>query len=645
MSETDEPDHQSGRLTTVFFSYSRVDQDKALKIIRAIEGAGFSVWWDGVLKGGVKYVETTGEALESAKAVIVLWSKDSIKSNWVLDEAMNGRERDCLLPISLDGSVPPLGFRQFQVLDLSDWKEGQSTPALTNLLSTIADLHDRKYTPGPSTPASVSNYLSRRNLLLSAGAVAGLVGAVTATSLISGGRGVAGNSIAVLPFKNDSRDPEQVYLSSGISAELRNSLARNPGLRVVARSSSEAIQERKLDAKKASRELGVFFIVEGSVRVVDQLVRVTSFLIDGRSGEVQWSETYQQSLDDLLDIQAKLTSAISSELSLAVSTVMGQANIGAATNPAAYDSYLRGWTIYRASSSTETDLQALSRFENAVTLDPNFAAAHAAKSATLTVLGNFSEDPESAKTYKAQAYEAALKAVELGPDLDEAHSVLALTLFDSQLKIEDANAPFQRSLELGAGSAVTQARYAEYAALTGQRQSAREAIDFALELDPLNSNFHRSSGLVHYVSGEFEKAIQANLHALSLEPSLSDSHAWIGFAHIQMKNYDAAIKASLKEPAAFLKYPCLAIAHHLAGRTIEAKSAMDTLMEEQGSTALYQQAQVFAQWGELDAAMNALNEARTAVDAGLTYLYTDPLLEPLHDREDYKTLQRALGFN
>ncbi|MEP1143465.1 MAG: TIR domain-containing protein [Henriciella sp.] len=645
MSETDENDHQNGRFTTVFFSYSRVDQSKAISIIREIENAGFSVWWDGVLKGGVKYVESTGEALESAKAVVVMWSKDSIKSNWVLDEAMNGRERACLVPISLDGSVPPLGFRQFQVIDLSGWKEGQKTPALSNLLSTVAELHDQQLDPAQHLPIPVERKLSRRTLLLTAGAVTVLGGAITATTILSNRSSIAKNSIAVLPFENDSRDAEQSYLPSGISAELRNSLARNPGLRVVARSSSEAIQEQKLDARRASRELGVYFIVEGSVRVVGPVVRVSSFLIDGRSGEVRWSETYQQSLDDLLDIQAKLTSAISSELSLAVSTVMGEANIGAATNPAAFDSYLRGWTIYRSSHSAETDLQALARFDNAIRLDPNFAAAHAAQSATLTVLGNFSEDPEKAKTYKSKAYQAALKAVQLGPDLDEAHSVLALTLFDSQLKIKDANAPFQRSLELGAGSAVTQARYAEYAALTGQRQSAREAIDFALELDPLNSNFHRSSGLVHYVSGEFEKAIQANQDALSLEPSLSDSHAWIGFAHIQMENYDAAIKASLKEPAAFLKYPCLAVAHHLAGRTIEAKSAMDTLMEEQGSTALYQQAQVYAQWNELDAAMNALNEARTAVDAGLTYLYTDPLLQPLHDREDYKALQRALGFN
>ena len=104
--------------STIFFSYARDDQARALPIIRLIEQAGFSVWWDGLLEGGERFSRTTEDALDRAKAVVVLWSKTSAQSHWVHDEATRGRDRRVLVPLSIDGSSPPLGFGQFQVIDL-----------------------------------------------------------------------------------------------------------------------------------------------------------------------------------------------------------------------------------------------------------------------------------------------------------------------------------------------------------------------------------------------------------------------------------------------------------------------------------------------------------------------------------------------
>ncbi len=114
MAETGEP-LQSAE--TVFLSYSHEDRKRALPIIHILEQAGFAVWWDGLLEGGERFSHRTEAALEGAKAVVVLWSKASTASHWVHDEATRGRDRRCLVPISLDGSEAPLGFRQFQVLD------------------------------------------------------------------------------------------------------------------------------------------------------------------------------------------------------------------------------------------------------------------------------------------------------------------------------------------------------------------------------------------------------------------------------------------------------------------------------------------------------------------------------------------------
>lgn len=648
VSDSDLQSEDEGRVTSVFFSYSRADQARALPIIRALEDAGYCVWWDGVLEGGVRYIESTEEALKSARAVVVLWSNTSVKSHWVQDEAMHGRDGDCLVPLSIEGAEPPLGFRQFQVIDMANWRGAASAPEIQNLIRTVAALHDREVPDFQVQPSRALAWpgLSRRQLIwygMGAAAVAG--GGLTLGIRAMGGPGKpSATTIAVMPFENDSLDPEQDYLSDGLATELRSSLARNQALRVVARSSSERVKEQKLDAVSVARELGVAFVVEGAVRVSGDLVRVSSDLIEGKTGIGRWSETYNQSVDGLLSLQQELANAISSALSLEVSSAIGQADIGAATNPAAFDSYLRGWMIFRGSNNTETDLQALARFDRAVVLDPGFAAAHAARSATLTLLGNTADDAKKAQAYYRDAHEAAQLAVSLGPDLDDAHSALALVLFETQLKVREAREPYERSLELGQGSAAVQARYAEYSALTGQHNAALKAIRFGLELDPLNPTIFRSAGLVHYAAGRYAQSIEMNQEALDMHETISDANAWIGYAHFHLGRIDQAIEAALREPFTLMSDPCLAICYAQQGRTAEAEAMLAKLIEAFGNSGLYQQAQVLAQWNRGDAAMTALSKAREIGDAGLTYLRMDPFLNPLRSRPDFITLQTDLGF-
>jgi len=117
----------------------------------AIEKAGYRVWWDGMLEGGTSFLETTEEALESAKAVVVLWSKNSVKSHWVRDEAMSGRTRERLLPISLDGTMPPLGFRQVQIIDFTDWRQDSHSEGFKELQRGLAFFHDKEDSIAPAT--------------------------------------------------------------------------------------------------------------------------------------------------------------------------------------------------------------------------------------------------------------------------------------------------------------------------------------------------------------------------------------------------------------------------------------------------------------------------------------------------------------
>ena len=216
---------------TVFLSYSRADRKQALAIVRLLEDAGYRVWWDGLLEGGERFSETTEAALQQARAVVVLWSKTSASSHWVHDEATRGRESGRLVPLSIDGSLPPLGFGQFQSIDVSHVLGKPGSEPMRKVVRAVAALHDGP-APLPAAPRDVAPSRTRRQLLTAGG-----------LALIAGGGGlllwrarepaaVVQNSnglrrIAVLPFANLSDDAGQRYFSDGLTSEIRVQLSRN----------------------------------------------------------------------------------------------------------------------------------------------------------------------------------------------------------------------------------------------------------------------------------------------------------------------------------------------------------------------------------------------------------------------------------
>jgi TIR domain len=127
----------AGPRCRVFLSYSRDDRDRAMPVIAALEQAGIEVWWDGLLTGGDAFLQTTEAMLEGADAVVVLWTETSVQSHWVRDEATHGRERQALVPVTLDGSKPPLGFRQIQYVNLIKWRGQIKAPEFVELLRAI----------------------------------------------------------------------------------------------------------------------------------------------------------------------------------------------------------------------------------------------------------------------------------------------------------------------------------------------------------------------------------------------------------------------------------------------------------------------------------------------------------------------------
>ena len=656
MPATDASSPEEKRPAKVFLSYSREDQPRAEALIAILSQAGFEVWWDGLLAGGTTFATGIEEALESAGAVVVLWSRFSIASHWVRDEATRGRDRGRLVPVSLDGSEPPLGFRQYQVIDLSKWRgmaDSAQVRAIVQAVQTVPGTSQSA--PRPLTGPGVM-LATRRRLLIGAGslAVAALGGGWLAWRRgLIGARAVAANSVAVLPFANLSGDMRQTYFSDGLAAEVRAELARNSRLQVIAQVSSETFRDSKAGAVSIAQALGIAYLLDGNVRVSGKTFRIAAELIDGRSGFSRWAQTFDRSIDDIFAVQSEIAgsvvSALAREMKGAYEGAAGppaaEAASGGTTNIAAFDAYLRGRAAFNSFEGESSDRAALAAFDAAIVADPKFAAAHAARSRSLIVIANQYTDAQHTARIYAAGIEAARTATALAPNFADAHSALAFALFQGRLDIKGARAPYELSRQLGPGDATVMGRFALYCAATGRAAEALAAMNRALELDPLNPLVHRAMGSVLYAAHRYADVLPHVRRALAMNPKLSGAHAAIASALLMLGRTGAARDAYLEEPHGLVRLTGLAITEQKLNHAAAARAAMSKLVNDLGDSALYQQAEVRAQWGERDAAMSLLRRARALGDSGLIYARTDPLLDPLRPLPQFGELLRQLGFD
>jgi TolB-like protein/Tfp pilus assembly protein PilF len=630
--------------TSVFVSYSRADQKRAVPIIRLLESQGFQVWWDGMLQGGERFERATDAALQRAKAVIVLWSQTSIISHWVHDEATQGRDRRCLVPLSIDGSQPPLGFRQFQVIDARPGKVKADSAEMANMVRAVAALHDRPFV-SPSKPAMAA-MIGRRTAIAAGGSAFLLAsGAALWKMGVIGGQ-LTENSVAVMPFANLSGDATQQYFSDGLSEELRATLSLNRQLIVAAQMSSAHVQEMKLDAKAIAGRLDVAYILDGSVRRAADMLRITAKLIDGTTGFQKWSQSFDRKSGDIFAVQSEIATIVADELAVKISagSKRQMRGAGGTINVAAYDTYLRGKALYKLAADEETDRAALARFNEATKLDKRYAAAFAAKSRALTVIANNYATGAELKLYYARSIEAAESAVKLAPELAEGHSALGFVLFNGRLDVQGARDPYQKSFDLGFGNADILSAYANYATRTGKFAAARQAIGRAQRLDPLNPSIYRNAGLVEYSARNFDAALAPLQSALRLNPKIGGVIYLLGDIQLLKGNTKAALEIYQRIPGGFDRQKGLAIAQEKLGDHDASRAAMAEMIAEFGNNSLYQQAQILAQWGKLDLAMAALETAYLIGDSGLVQSRNDPLLDPVRRDRRFMQLMSKLGF-
>ena len=661
----------------IFLSYNREDQAKARLFADAFAAEGFKVWWDTTLRAGEAYDEVTERALRDAGAVVVLWSKKSVVSRWVRAEATVAHRQKTLVPAMIEACERPIMFELTQTAELGHWAGDKTDPAWRSFLADVRQhlasrSHGEAASPADRTPEQPSiqetylaskpkQDLNRRSLIGGAAAGIGLVGSGViwwmknseGSGPVLGAAGPEDNRVAVLPFRNLSGDPKQDYFADGLSAEVRAELARNSALQVAAQTSSSAFKDRAQTAKEMADKLGVAYLLDGNARKADSLVRVNAELIDGKTGFSLWTQTFERPIDNVFAVQSEIAASVTSAL---VDRVAQQANEkapkakatstspGGTQNVAAFEHKLKGRALFESALGGQTDLDALAEFEAALALDPNYAAAHAWRSRTLSVLYGQSLTSNKVERMRLDAIEAARKAVAIAPDFADGYSALGFSLFNVGLDVKAAKTVFEQSVQYGRGDGDVLTGFAVFCARTGRFDEAVATIMRATTLDPLNPTVFRSAGTIELLARRYASALPHFDRALSINPKMSVAHSLRGTALMLLGRQGEARKAFEAEPNRVFALPGLAILDFQAGKKAEAEANLEKLVREAGDSGLYQQAQVLAMWGELDRAMVQLQRAYQVKDAGLANLFTDPLLDKLKANPEYQQLVKIIGF-
>jgi TolB-like protein/Tfp pilus assembly protein PilF len=639
-------DPESEKPTTVFLSYARADQKRALPVIKALEQAGIVVWWDGLIEGGENFLPATHAALEAADVVVVLWSKTSIDSHWVRDEATRGRDRGCLVPLSIDGIEPPLGFRQFQVIDFGKWRGKFDAPEMQRAIRAVQGFAGQ--TPQAAAPLPAGRRIDRRALI--GGGAALLVGgaalAVWKTGLL-GGSSATGNSVAVLPFRNLSGDTEQDFFAEGISEQIRTTLSRNEKLLVLAPASIALVaKEVQGDLAGIADKLEVSFLLGGAVRRSGEKLRISATLTNGKTGFTEWDQQFEKSLEDVFAIQDEIAETVAAALAAQTAAIgkSGSRKAGGTSSVSAYEAYLRGNAYYELRSGEAAFRSALAQYDVAVAKDPDFAAAHAARARVIVVITNNYAAAGKLQAAYADAIASARKAVALAPELAVVQSTLGFVLVQAKLDLRGAREPYQKARKLGSGDASVLSLYSAYSAQTGRKQEAAQTIARAIALDPFNPGVFRIAAFVAYCARDYPRAIEHCRKALALNPRMEASHCYLGDALLQQGKLEEARAEYVSEPSEMLRLTGLAVVDRKLGKDAEAQRWVAGLEKAFGDAVAYQMAQILAQWGDLDTAMAKLQFARELGDVGLALAYTDPLLDPLRGRPEFSRLLSELGF-
>jgi len=450
-------------------------------------------------------------------------------------------------------------------------------------------------------------------------------------------------SIAVLPFVNMSGDPENEYFSDGLSEELLNVLAKVNELKVAARTSSFHFKGQTGNIAEIANSLGVASVLEGSVRQSGARVRITAQLINAADGYHMYSETFDRDLTDIFAVQDEIANAVTEALKVKLlGDETARFNTGGTQNTEAFKRYLQGMHYLNRGSDQASLQSAADVFQRAVDLDPGYAQAYAglAMAWEELVTNNFAD----LGFITSKVGIAAAKAIELAPDLAEGYQVMSRILLHYKLDQEGSREAINTALKMNPGNVEVQIEYARSKSLFLAHDEAVLAARVAQELDPVSMFANHFLGHVLYFARRYDEAISVYRKVLKLDPHYPRPHYEIAMCLFKKGDFQQALYEVEQEPLTWMKFSGMAIVLQALGRSEEAEASMAELIKDYRENGLYQQTQVYAQWGKLGKALQTLNEAHEYGDPGTSQLLVDPLLDPIREEPQFAELLRKTGF-
>lgn len=675
----------------VFLSYASEDEASATRIAAALRAAGVLVWFDRhELRGGDAWDQRIREQIRECRLFVPIVSASTearsegyFRREWKLaaDRTHDMSDRIAfLLPVVIDETSEsradvPDAFRNVHWTRLRD---SQSTEALVENIRRLLD-EEKRFRPdlpataptpkAGNTPAA----RRRRNAKWSAAALILLAGMLTAGYFLlssppktraartsaapipEAAAAVPDKSVAVLPFVDASENHDQEYFSEGMAEELIDLLVKIPGLHVPARSSSFYFKGRPTRIQELANQLRVANVLEGTVRKHGDHLRVSARLVQARTGYSLWSETYDRELRDVFQTQDEIAASVVKALKVSL-LEQPAGTAGRTSNDEAYELYLQA----RSEANTVTTQnmsKAYASLKKAVDLDPNFALAWAGIAQSLSQ-DNWDVSrvyvsagvplklvwPNVWETARAEAREAANRALQLAPDSAEAHFAKAIVLRHIEWDWPAAADEFKRALALAPDDSRIMLAAAELDVIRGRIHEGIELAKHAETLDPLGKA-RRVIAIGSAALGDFDTAETSARRIVELYPTEEDAEFNLGCILLLRRRLPEALEAFRRSPQTTPYYfvgPPLAL--DALGRHAEAERQMAAIVAQFGVDMAYQIAYFYARRGDSAIAVDWLERARVQHDGGLSRLNIDPMLSALRGTPAFSKLLRELHF-
>ena len=661
MPEEQAPASQSVPGRDVFISYASQDKAVADSVCHALERAGVACWIaPRDVTPGEFYAESIVHAIDSTKVIVLVLSQSGADSQHVLSEVERARSRrHPVVSLRIDLAPIPAGLEYF--LNTSQWLDASATGvdrALPKLVDAVKSAvtqpsAEARLKPSPPETPKVSQRRSRIVVALAfifAVTVAYFVleqfwrskhilaerTATAAATAIP----ISDKSIAVLPFTDMSEKHDQEYFADGMAEEILDVLAKIPGIKVIGRTSSFSFKGKNEDLRTIGAKLNAAYILEGSVRKSAGQVRITTQLINTRTGTHAWSETYDRSIGEVLKLQDSIASAVARELQLTVAPDY----LSARSIPKGieiYDLYLRGRHALDRHDSEGVD-EAATLFQKALDRDPAFADAAVWLAETRSLQAQVGFLPSAAAF--EQARQAAATALKLDPNNAGAHAALANIYIVYDWDWSAAERELQKVEVLAPGSVDALYGQSKLSLTLGHWDDALRQIRASLAQDPLEPNNLLRLSQLQARLGRLAEAETATRHLLDIHPTFAWAHYNLGLILIARGDRAGALAAMEQEVGDEGRINGLALAYQALGRKAEADAALARMLKEQAYDNAFGIAEVYSARGQPAEAVRWLERAYAQKDASLFYVKGDLPLMGIEGDPRFKAFLRKMNL-